>query len=112
MVEILGISLLVLVIIAYILPHSLILSLKRNFVKDLKMTDRELISLKDLSSKRTAFHSTEKILSSKSVSSQQAVSSPPSSLQHSEYLTARQEKIDRTQVILDKIKKRIDDEEN
>ncbi|MCA9477941.1 MAG: hypothetical protein KC535_02225 [Nanoarchaeota archaeon] len=111
-VEIFGLSLLALVILAYILPHSMLLSVKRAFVKDLKMMDRELDTLKESSARKTDFHPSGPLRQSDSASP------PPvtgSSVQvgdhpHSEYLQQRQEKIEQTQAILEKIKQQVNNE--
>ncbi len=109
-VEIMGLSLLALVILAYILPHSMLLSLKRSFIKDLKRTDRELKTLKESSAKKTNFHPSSPSQRASPPSQTTPSSTAPTQRKPPEYLQQREEKIAQTQSILDDIKKKINHE--
>lgn len=107
-VEILGLSLLALVLCLYIIPHSTLLYLKKRFVSDLRMTDSELKNLKKASSSRVDFHPNKPSVPSSS----RPQSSAPVNNEHtpSEFSSARQEKLNETQAILEQIKQRMNKE--
>lgn len=103
-VEIAGLSLLALVIVAYIVPHSVFLSIKRRYLRDLRATGKEIQFLKESSAKKDDFHSLKPAESISSSSIQQNAPSPKS-----EFLQQREEKIKHTQAIIDQIKNKLNE---